>query len=78
MRLLRRAEAFGGDDARPAASFSAHRARAHRRAVDQHGARAALAEAAAELGAVQAEVVAQRVEQRHVGIPGVDGRWRRR
>ena len=42
-----------------------------RLAVDHHRAGAALAEAAAELGAVQGEFVAQRVEERGVGI-GVD------
>ena len=40
-------------------------------AVDHHRAGAALAEAAAELRAVQLEVVAQHVEQRRLGI-GVD------
>ena len=40
-------------------------------AVDQHRAGAALAEAAAELGAVERQVVAQHVEQRRVGV-GVD------
>ena len=42
-----------------------------RLAVDQHRAGAALAETAAELGAVQREIVAQHVEERRVGI-GVD------
>ncbi len=37
-------------------------------AVHHHRARAALAEAAAELGAVQPELVAQDIQQRRVGI----------
>jgi hypothetical protein len=39
-----------------------------RRAVDQHGARAALPEAASELGAMKAELVAQNVEQTIAGF----------
>jgi len=42
-----------------------------RLAVDVHRAGAALGEAAAEMRVVQSEVIAQRVEQRHVRI-GVD------
>ena len=41
-------------------------------AVEMHGAGAALREPAAEMRIVEADVVAQRVEQRHVGI-GIDG-----
>ncbi len=40
-------------------------------AVDMHGTGAALREPAAEMRIVEAEIVAQRIEQRHVGI-GVD------
>ena len=41
-------------------------------AIDQHGAGAALAQPAAELGAGETEVVAQHVEQRFVGIADID------
>ena len=41
---------------------------AHRLAVDQHRAGAALRQPAAELGAVELEIVAQHVEQRRVGL----------
>ncbi len=52
----------------------AHRqhARAHRLAVEVHRAGAALRDAAAELGAGQADDVAQDPEQRHV-LGGVEG-----
>ena len=43
-------------------------ARAHRGAVDDHRARAALAEAAAEVRPLQAEVVAKDIEQRRRGF----------
>ena len=56
----------------PATAADRRDAGAHRLAVDMHGAGAALAEAAAETRAVQAEIVAQRVEQRHRGV--VDGK----
>src|SRR5262249_32826668 len=71
MRLLGRAEAGKGDDL--AAAHRRHRrhAGAHRLAVDVHGAGAALRQPAAEMRVVERELVAQRVEQRHVGI-GVD------
>ena len=52
-------------------------ARAHRRAVDDHRARAALAQPAAEPRALQAEIVAQDVEQRRRRID-VQGVRRRR
>src|SRR5262245_61590729 len=71
MRLLGRAEAGKGDDL--AATHRRHRrhAGAHRLAVDVHGASAALRQAAAEMRVVERELVAQGVEQRHVGI-GID------
>ena len=72
VRPLGTAEAFGGDDAAAGSVAELHRARAHRRIVEQHRARSALAEAAAELRGVQAEVVAERVEKRHLRVPGVD------
>src|SRR5207245_4496070 len=48
------------------------RAGAHRLAVDVHRAGAALREAAAEARAVQAEIVPQGVEQRHLRIVYLD------
>ena len=51
-----------------AAADDRRHARAHRLAVDQHRAGAALREPAAELRAVQLEVVAQDVEQRGVRL----------
>src|SRR5262249_21783648 len=71
MRLLGRAEAGKGDDL--AATHRRHRRHtgAHRLAVDVHGASAALRQAAAEMRVVERELVAQGVEQRHVGI-GID------
>src|SRR5262249_25168973 len=47
------------------------RARTHRLAVDVHGARAAGGDAAAELGAGKAELLAQHPEQRRI-VVGVD------
>ena len=41
-----------------------------RLAIDHHGAGTALAEPAAELGAVEGKLVAQHVEQRRIGIGG--------
>src|SRR5262249_25950205 len=71
MRLLGRAEAGKGDDLAAAYRRDRRHAGAHRLAVDVHGAGAALRQAAAEMRIVERELVAQRVEQRHVGI-GVD------
>src|SRR5215831_9023069 len=71
MRLLGRAEAGEGDDLAAAYRRDRRHAGAHRLAVDVHGAGAALRQAAAEMRIVERELVAQRVEQRHVGI-GVD------
>ena len=56
---------------RPCERRDRREAREHRAAVDHHGARAALAQAAAELRAVQLQVVAQHVQERRRGI-GVD------
>src|SRR5262249_54045179 len=71
VRLLRRAEAGEGDDL--AAADRRHRghAGAHGLAVDVHRAGAALRQTAAEMRVVERELVAQRIEQGHVGI-GVD------
>ena len=45
---------------------------ADRNPVEMHRAGAALRESAAEMRIVEPEIVAQRIEQRHVGI-GIDG-----
>ncbi len=44
-----------------------------RRAVDENGARPALAHAAAKLRAVEPELIAEHVQQRLVGIPRIGG-----
>ncbi len=72
VRLFGRAQAFERHDLLLGGERGQrHDSGAHRLAVDLHGAGAALRHAAAEARAAQGEVVAQRVEQRHVGI--VDG-----
>ena len=48
----------------PTAALDRHHARAHRRAVDVHGARAALRHAAAVLGSGQADLLAHHPQQR--------------
>src|SRR5256885_6604134 len=72
MRLVRRAEALKGGDRLAARSGHRQHARAHRLAVQVHGTGAALREAAAEVGIVETEIVAQGIQQRHLGL-GVDG-----
>src|SRR2546425_6007649 len=73
MRLRGRAEAGEGGDRLALDGADGRDARAGRPAVDVHRARAALREAAPELGIAEAEVRPQRVEQRHGGI-GVESR----
>ena len=72
MRLLGRAEAGERDDLAVADGRHRRDAGADRLAVEMHRAGAALREPAAEMRIVEADVVAQRIEQRHVRI-GVDG-----
>ena len=72
MRLLRRAEAGEGHDLGVADRRHRRHAGADRLAVEMHRAGAALRQAAAEMRIVEADVVAQRIEQRHVRI-GIDG-----
>src|SRR5882762_4822033 len=67
MRPLRRAETFERDDRLRPDRRQRHHAGAHRLAVEMHSAGAALGEAAAEARAVESQVVAERVEQRHLG-----------
>ena len=66
--LRRRCQPFERADLALAQRGDRHQAGEDRLAVDQDGAGAALAEAAAELGAVERQLVAQHVEQRRVGI----------
>src|SRR5262249_31588569 len=68
MGLLRRAEALDRRDALAARRRDRQHARAHRLAVQVHGAGAALREPAAEVRVAEAEIVAQRIEQRHLGL----------
>jgi hypothetical protein len=65
-----RAEALDGGDLPAGGRRRQHQARAHEHAVDEHGARAALALLAGCLGAGQAEPLAQDVEQA-LAQPGV-------
>ena len=61
-------QAFDGGDAAAGDLADRRRARPRRDAVEMNGAGAAEAAAAAELGADEIEVIAQRPEQRRVGI----------
>ena len=63
-RAVRLGEAFDGGDLLALDARGERQARQHAAAVDQHRAGAALAMVAALLGAGQADVLAQRVEQR--------------
>src|SRR5947208_4730888 len=72
VRLFRGAEALEGGDRLAARSGDRQHARAHRLAVQVYGASAALREAAAEVGIIETEIVAQGVKQRHLRL-GVDG-----
>ena len=69
VRAVRR-QAFDGDDllARPRRVETGRTQRARRHAVDVHRAGAALRDAAAVLGAGQAELLAQHPQQRRVGL----------
>jgi methionyl-tRNA formyltransferase len=68
--LRRRANAFERDDRLP--HDLAHRDRARGLALDLHGACAALAEAAAELGSIRAKLISKHVKKRLCGVPGLD------
>ena len=71
MRLLDRAKTLNGGDLGLAEPPDRGHAGTHSGAVDQHRAGAALREPAAELGAVELEIVAQDIKQRRVRL-GVD------
>jgi hypothetical protein len=63
-RQVRRVpEALDGGHRAPAALPDGHQASAHRHAVEQHRARAALALGAALLGAGESEIEAEHIEQ---------------
>src|SRR5207253_3118512 len=68
-------EAFDGRDFLRADGAARREARTHGHAVDEHGARAALAFAAAVFGAGEREVVAQHAEERtrRIGIARARG-----
>src|SRR5688500_11797530 len=68
VRPLRGAQPFERDDLLAGGGRDRHAARAHGPAVDVHRTGAALREAASEARAVEIEIVAQRVEQRHLWI----------
>ena len=71
MRLLGRAEAGQRHDLSVTDGGERRHAGARRLAVEMHRAGAALGESAAEMRVVESEIVAQGIEQRHVGI-GID------
>src|SRR2546430_605818 len=71
MRLMRGAEAGERHPLAVPHRRNRRHAGADRLAVEMHRAGAALREAAAEMGVVKADVVTQRVKQRHVRI-GID------
>src|SRR5262249_22090808 len=71
MRLLGRAKAGKRHDLAVADGGDRRHARADRLAIEMHRAGAALRKPAAEMWIVEPDVVAQRIEQRHVGI-GID------
>ena len=67
-RRLDRSQAFERRDLPALQQHQRRDAGQHRLAVDDHRAGAALAEAAAEFGGVELEIVAQHIEQRRIGI----------
>src|SRR6266581_3845290 len=72
MRLLGRAKSGKRGDLLTGERGHRRDAGAHRMTVDMHRAGAALAKPAAEAWIVELELIAQGVEQRHVGIVDVD------
>src|SRR5215510_7811902 len=72
MRLLGRSEARERGDPFACERGDRRDAGAHRVAVDLHRAGAALPEPAAEARVIELKLIAQGVEQRHVGIVDVD------
>src|ERR1700693_4070780 len=72
MRVLRRAKPGKRDDSGVADRGYRCGARSDRLSVHMHCASPTLREAAAKMRVVQPDIVAQRVEQRHIRI-GIDG-----
>ena len=70
--LLRRPDPFNRHDTVPCGLPDRRHAGARDLPVNQHRARAALAQTAAKLWPVQVERIAEQIEQRLLGIPGVD------
>src|SRR5579885_305249 len=70
--LIGTAEAFEGGDGLALRGACRQQAGAHRFAVHQHRAGAAMAEAAAELRAMQPERVPQQIEHGLIGVPALD------
>src|ERR1700730_11335557 len=68
VRPLERTEAFERGDLRLPERADRRDAGAQRGAVDEHRAGAALAKPAAELGGIEAEIIAQHIEQRRVRL----------
>src|SRR5262249_234949 len=68
MRLIQRADAFDGRDLACRYRVDRRDAGTHRPTVDEHGAGAALRQPAAELRAIELEVVAKHVKQRRVRL----------
>ena len=66
------AEPFEGDDLFSGDGGNGEHTRAHGAIIDEHGARAALAQAAAEARIMQGQIVAQDVKQRAIRLD-VDG-----
>src|SRR6266702_5671320 len=73
MRLLGRTETLQGHDLGVGHGRDRHDAASQRLAVIVHRAGAALCQAATEMHAVQAKLVAQCVQQRHAGIVNLQG-----
>src|SRR5437764_8155421 len=74
VRLRRRSETFERHEFLPRGGRHRHGAGTHGLAVEVHRARAALTQPAAEARSMHPEVIAQRIEQRHLRIVGRDGR----
>lgn len=68
MRVFRRAEPFEGDDFFSSRSRNWQEAGTHRAVIHEHGAGAALSQAATESGIIQGEIVSKDVEKGAIGI----------
>ena len=68
MRIFGRPETFERDDFFPGRTRNRQEARTHRTVIDQHGACAALPQAATEPRIIHGEIIAKDVEKRAVGF----------